>query len=475
MTRRNNALELGTALVVSLIVSAGCQQKHPELAPMAPPVVFVALPLEREVTDFQIFTARTQAVQSVEVRARVTGYLTKIEFTDGEEVKENAVLFQIDDRPYKASLDEAKASLEIAKAMLIKAQTDYDIGLTVQKNNAGAISAQDLAQRLAGRDEAKGRVDAAKASLENAQLNFDWCKVTAPIAGRANRHFVDVGNIVDQNTTVLTNIVSIRPIWAYFDVDEVSVRKYEKLVLEGKIKSARTTQIPVAMALVGDSNFTTPGYIDFISNQLDPNTGSIRLRAVFPNENGLISAGMFGRIRVPNSAPHDALLVADSAIGSNQGQQYIYVLSAKNEVEYRPVETGQLRDGLREVLRYREVPEPGGTSTTNLRRVESLAPTDRVVVQGLQRIRPGVTVNPRVVSMDTLQVSSDSSAPAIANPPSTNAAHDQTTSPTKADSKKAEPASSSSLQGGSALKESDPKKQESKQPTKSNESSKTKG
>jgi RND family efflux transporter MFP subunit len=228
--------------------------------------------------------------------------------------------------------------------------------------------------------------------------------VTSPLTGLANRHFVDVGNVVSQDVTALTNIVSLKPTWAYFDVDENSARHYQELVAKGDVQAARRNEIPVDMAMVGETEFPIKGVVDFVSNQLDPNTGSIRLRAVFPNENGSLSAGLFGRIRVPSSALHKALLVTDSAVGTNQGQRFVLVLNGKDEVEYRVVDVGQLHDGLREVMRFREVTETGPTGQGQLEKIEVLKPTDRVIVDGLQRVRPGAKVDPKLVDMTTLLV-----------------------------------------------------------------------
>jgi len=388
-------------LLTITLVAVGCDEKNPRAVATPPPVVMVAYPVERTVTDYQIFTARTQAVQSVDIKARVTGYLTKINFKDGAVVKEGDVLFQIDDRPYKAALDDAKAMLEFSNASLIKAQADYDIGINVQKANKGAISVQEIDKRLGARDESKASVDKAKAQLENAQLNYDWCKVTAPISGLMSRHFVDAGNLVSQDTTLLANIVSLKPVWAYFDVDENTVRRYQKLVQQGKLKSARDGDSPVAMSLAGDQGFPINGVIDYVSNQLDPNTGSIQVRAVFPNEDGTIAAGLFGRIRVPITEPQPALLVADAAVGTNQGQRYVLVVDDKNVVDFRPVDVGQVFDGLREVKRYRTIITPGPDGKDATEKVEALKATDRVIVDGLQRVRPGATVEPRLVDMVT--------------------------------------------------------------------------
>src|SRR6516225_688500 len=251
------------SLAAAFLAAAGCDQKNPQAAETPPPVVLVSRPLERNVTDYQVFTARTQAVQSVDIKTRVSGFLTKVLLKDGAEVKEGDILFQIDDRPYKATLDQAKAtlrhaeaSLDLAKAVLVKAQADYDIGLAVQKQQAGAISDQEIVRRLGARDEAKANISEATASigqaqaaLEMAQLNYDWCKVTAPISGRSTRHLVNAGDMVTQGVTVLDNIVSLKPVWAYFNVDQNTAQQIQILTREGKIQAARKGELPVEMTV----------------------------------------------------------------------------------------------------------------------------------------------------------------------------------------------------------------------------------
>jgi len=405
-------------LVVGFLAAAGCDEKHPQAAETPPPVVLVSQPLERKVTDYQVFTARTQAVQSVDVKARVSGFLTNILFKDGADVKEGDILFQIDDRPYKAALDQAnatlsraKASLDVAQAALVRAQADYDIGLAVQKQQAGAISDQEIVKRLGARDEAKANISVATASigqaqaaLEMAQLNYDWCKVTSPLSGRSTRHLVNAGDMVTQGVTVLDNIVSLKPVWAYFNVDQNTALQIQILTREGKIQSTRTGEIPVGMTVEAgnDEAFPIAGTIDYVSNQLDPNTGSIQVRAVFPNKDETLVAGLFARIRVPIAAPHKALLVNDRALGTDQGQRFIVVVNDKNEVERRMVEVGQLHDGLREVYAFRTVTEPGSDGKLVAKKVEVLKPTDWLVVEGLMRARPGDKVEPKHVDMQTL-------------------------------------------------------------------------
>jgi RND family efflux transporter MFP subunit len=410
-------------LAAEFLAVAGCDQKHPQAAETPPPLVLVSRPLERNVTDYQVFTARTQAVQSVDIKARVTGFLTKVLLKDGAEAKEGDILFQIDDRPYKATLDQAKAtlshaeaSLDLAKAALVKAQADYDIGLAVQKQQAGAISDQEIVRRLGARDEAKANISEATASigqaqaaLEMAQLNYDWCKVTSPLSGRSTRHLVNVGDMVTQGVTVLDNIVSLKPVWAYFHVDQNTAQQVQTLTAEGKLQSARKGEIPVGMTVeVGnDEAFPIAGTIDYVSNQLDPNIGSIQVRAVFPNKDETLVAGLFARIRVPIAAPHDALLVNDRAIGTDQGQKFVVVVNDKNEVERRMVEVGQLHDGLREVYRFRTVMETGPDGKLVTRKVEVLKPTDWLVVEGLMRARSGDKVQAKHVDMQTLLPTDD--------------------------------------------------------------------
>ena len=390
-------------LTITAVVAIGCNEKHPQVVQTPPPLVKVSQPVADNVTDYQVFTARTAAVESVDVKPRVTGYLTKILFKDGDLVKKDEVLFEIDDRPYKASLDLAVGNLDLAKAALVKNQADYDIGLAVQKQSKGAISEQELTKRLGARDESKASIDKAKADLENAQLNYGWCKVTSPITGRINRHFVDAGNVASKDVTTLTNIVSLKPIWAYFDVDENSAQAYQRRVKKGEVKSLLENNIPVTMALAGNQDFSITGETDFISNQFDPNTGSIRVRAVFSNVSGNLTAGLFARIRVPMSPPHPALLVRESAIGTNQGQKFIMIVNDKNIVEVREVEVGQVHGpGLREILRYRTITEPGPEGKDVTKQVEVLKPTDRVIVLGLLRARDGAPVTPQLVNMQTL-------------------------------------------------------------------------
>lgn len=382
-----------------LVAVWGCGDRNPSPVATPPPIVEVAHPLQRTVTDYELFTARTQAVESVNIRPRATGYLVKLGFKDGDQVKQGQVLFEIDPRPYQDQLAIAKgnvARLEGQKQYL-KAQVDRYTKLAAK----GAASQQDLDVYVGQYAENAGALEAAKAQVKYAELNLSWCSVTAPIAGHIDRHFFDVGDLVTADRSLLTNIVSLKPTWAYFDVDQNTGRRYHQLVLAGKAKAAQSGEIPVQMGLGDDKTFPIAGKIDFVSNQLDPNTGSIRMRAVFPNEDGTLVAGLFGRIRMPISAPHPALLVQDSAVGTNQAQKYVLVVDDQNIVEYRPVEVGQEQNGLRQVLPNRQIPDSDSQGKPIVRHVTALRATDRVIINGLQRVRPGVTVAPRVIDMLT--------------------------------------------------------------------------
>jgi membrane fusion protein, multidrug efflux system len=378
-------------LFVPLIaLAAGCGHK-PTLPALPTPTVTVAKPIEGEVTDYVDFTGRTDAVVTTDIRPRVTGYLTGMPFKEGEPVKKDQVLFEIDERPYKAALDLAKASLEFTKAALVKAQGEYEIGLAVQKQSKEAISTQELTKRLGARDQAKADVDRAKATLENAQLNFDWCRVHAPIDGVVGRYQFTLGNLVNADTTSLTSVVTEDPIYVYFDVDEnTMLRVLRKLVLPSKVDVlAQKDGVPVLIGLADEQGFPHKGYINFGNNVVNPSTGTITLRGVFDNPANsigkrLLRPGMFVRVRLPLGKPHAAVLVSDKALGSDQGQKFLLVVDDKNVVDYRRVKTGPLQeDGLRVI-------------------VDGVKPSERVIISGLQMVRPDMTVKVEEAPMPVL-------------------------------------------------------------------------
>jgi RND family efflux transporter MFP subunit len=332
------------------------------------------------------------AVDSIDVRARVTGYLDTANFKDGDEVAINAELFVIDPRPYKAALDQATAQIVLAEARLKDATADVERNRPLV--NTGATSKSDFDKFVADRDVAAAQVEAAKATAETNRLNLAFCRVTAPIAGRISRRYVDPGNLVRADETVLTRIVSQDPIYAYFDVDERTLLKIRRLINEGKVQSARTRELWVALALSDEQGFDDengkprhPALFDFADNRVDPQTGTLQVRAKIENPKlndgiRLFSAGMFVRVRLPIGSPREATLVSEKALGTDQGQKFVFVVTETDEngkkvarVSQRTVKVGSLQEGYR-VIDY------------------GLKPGEKVVVSGLQRIRDGSAVTP---------------------------------------------------------------------------------
>jgi RND family efflux transporter MFP subunit len=361
---------------------AGCA-RVPSEAPAAPPIsVTVSYPVERDVTDYADFTGRTAAVDSVEVRARVSGYLDQVNFKEGALVKKDDKLFQIDPRPYRVDLERAKGSVAQNDARVRRLERDYQRvkNLIVR----GAVGQEEFDRYDGDYHEAVANLDVAKANRDLAALNLEYSRVIAPVSGRVSRYVVTVGNLIqsgDQNGgTLLTTLVSVDPMYVYFDVDERTVLRVRQLIREGKSKSARETKWPVSLALATEEGFPHQGTINFEDNQVNPKTGTLRVRGVFPNKDEALTPGFFTRVRVPIGQAHRALLVTNRAIDSDQGQKVLYVVSERNEVASRPVRLGALHHGLREII-------------------DGLKPGERVIVNGLQQVRPGVTVEPKLVEM----------------------------------------------------------------------------
>lgn len=371
------------AVVMGLLVSSGitgCAKRSAAAVQTAPTPVTVSQPIKRNISDYADFTSRTAAVDSVEIRARVGGYLEKINFKEGMLVKKGDVLFEIDPRPYQAQVDFARAQLAANEALLVKAKADNTRNKALAQKNPGVVTQQDLDQYQAAEDQAIANVGTAKATLETNELNLGYTKVISPIDGRASRYDLTVGNLVQVDTTMLTTVVSVDPMYAYADIDERTVLYIRELIREGKAKSARDVDLHVHLGLAHDQGFPREGIVNFVDNQVNPKTGTLRVRAVFPNKDQFLTPGLFARVRIPIGEPHDALLITDRAIDTDQGQKIVYVVDKDNKVVSRPIKIGANHDGLRVI-------ESG------------LSVDDHIIVNGLQRVRPGVTVDPKLVEM----------------------------------------------------------------------------
>ncbi|HTQ37601.1 MAG TPA: efflux RND transporter periplasmic adaptor subunit [Pirellulales bacterium] len=378
----------GACVCLPLTLAAGCSSKSLNVAPAEPPAIPVSQPVERQVTDYVDFTGRIEAPEAVSVVPRVTGYLISAPFKEGAEVKKGEVLFEIDPRPYQAQYDQAEGQVLLNEARVKEAEADNARAKELAKT-PGAISKQDLDRYQAAEEEAEASVQAAKASLEVYKLNLGFCKVTAPLTGQISRYYLTPGNLVNQDQTQLTTVVSVDPMYVYFDIDENTVLRVRRAVNEGKIVRYQQGEIPVFIGLEGEDGYLHEGTINFVNNQVNPGTGSITVRGVVPNPkpaNGvrLLSPGMFVRVRLPIGQPHDALLVIDRAIGSDQGMKYVYTVDDKNIVQQQRVDTGALQeDGLRVI--------DSGLKTS-----------EWVVIGAIQQVRPRMQITPDREPMPTL-------------------------------------------------------------------------
>lgn len=374
ISRRYAAL---CGLVAAVMLSACGESQKPPAPP--PPVVTVANPVKRTVTDFDEYVGRFTAVNSVEIRARVSGYLEKVHFTDGQMIKEGDLLFSVDPRPFQNTLDQARANLAQTRAQLAYAEGDLQRGQQLVRDKT--ITEQTFEQRLQAKRTAEAAVAANDALVRQAELDLQFTELRAPVAGRIGDRRVSPGNLVtggsSGSTTLLATIVSYDPIWFEFTFDESSFLRYERNAKRGTDSASRSTGVTVGLRLIDERDFAHRGRMDFVDNVIDRATGTIRGRAVFRNLDGLFTPGMFGRVQVPASAPYETLLVSDSAIGTEQVRKFVYVVGADDMVSQKYVTLGQLSDDLRVIK-------------------DGLLATDRVVVNGLMRVRPGIKVNPQM-------------------------------------------------------------------------------
>ncbi len=374
----------GLLLLLLAATHVGCAKSgvpaKAEIGPPGPPAapeVLVALPHAGEVTDYEDFTGRTVADKTIDVRARVTGYIDKVNFEhmEGRDVEEGMVMFEIDPRLYKAEVARAEANLLQAATRLKRIELDYD---RARKTVATRTITQEQFDQVAGdRAEAKAQVEIMQANLDLAKLNLSYCEVKAPISGRVSRTQLDQGNLVRADETVLATIVSMEPMDAYFELDERTLLRLRRSSeQQGAINTRNERSVPVKMALADEDGYPHDGVVNYFDNQLDPSTGTLQARGVFSNADRMLSPGMFVRVRLPIGEPYRALLLPEQALGTDQGQKFVYVVDDQNKAQYRRVQVGKLQKSQRVIL--------GGISAG-----------ERVVVSGLQRVRPGAEVNPK--------------------------------------------------------------------------------
>lgn len=366
---------LAFLLVVAKLL-IGCDSKPAaSSSPPPPPPVTVARPLQKAITEWDEYTGRFSAVASVEVRARVSGFIDSVHFKDGQLIKQGDLLFVIDPRPYKLAVEQSTAEVARAKARLDIATLDVERAAPLVRSQT--LTEREFDTRRSTQRDTAAQVASAEASLKQAQLNLEWTEVRAPISGRISDTRVDAGNLISggqAGATLLTVIVSIDPIRFVFDGSEADFLRYSRLAATGARPLSRDVQNPVSVRLADESEYKHHGRMDFVDNVLNPRTGTIRGRAVFENKDGLLTPGFFGRLRL-FGGEHEALLVPDSAIASDQSRKIVFTVADDGTVGTKLVELGPIVEGLR-VIR------------------SGLAPADRIVIDGLQRARPGQKVTP---------------------------------------------------------------------------------
>ncbi|MBS0262660.1 MAG: efflux RND transporter periplasmic adaptor subunit [Planctomycetes bacterium] len=379
--------------LICTLWAAGCQKEKPKEAEAKPPEIFFEQPESQLVTDEETFTGIMVAVNTIEIRARVSGYLEKVFFNDGDLVTEGSPLFEIDERPYRAEMDRSIATLAQAKSHLerLKRQEERANQLFERKS----ISEEQLDQARFDRAEAAAEVDAALASRETAELNLNFTKINSKITGRIGRRLVDPGNLVQADVTPLTTVVSLDPIYAYFDVDERTLLRLRRIMEAEHATAALSSEVSVEVTLADEGTAPMWGHINFLDNQVDPATGTLRARAVVDNPSGLLSPGLFVRLRVPIGSPQKVLLVHEEALQSDQGQRFVWVLDDEDRAVYRQVKIGKQKGDKRIIL-------------------DGLATDNRVVVKGVQRVRRNKKVTPQLLAPGSAIAASGNATPAPA-------------------------------------------------------------
>ena len=376
----NEPLHALGAMLLSLLL-VGCDNSVAQNAAPPAPAVNAADVVVKSISQWDSFNGRIEAVESVQLRPRVSGYIDKVNFTDGQEVKKGEVLFTIDDRTYRAALEQAQATLERAKTQASLARSEAN--RTDKLINTNLVSREEWEQRRAAAIQAQADIRAAQAAVDAAQLNLDFTKVTAPIDGRASRALITSGNLVTagDSASVLTTLVSQKTVYVYFDVDESTYLHYQNLARSGQGASSNHTALPVEIGLAGEEGYPHQGKVDFLDNQLAPSTGTIRMRALLDNAQRQFTPGLFARVRLPGSAEFQATLIDDKAVLTDQDRKYVYIVDKEGKAQRRDITPGRLADGLRIVQ-------------------QGLKPGDKVIVDGLQKVfMPGMPVNAKTVAL----------------------------------------------------------------------------
>src|SRR5690606_10449898 len=378
-TQRKGILALIGTGILAIVALAFAATKGGEEAPLmevTPLTVETSLPVYEEITEWDEYTGRFEASNRVEVRARVSGFLEKVSFTDGQHVKKGQILFIIDQRPFKIELEQAQANYAQAKSAQTAAQDDFNRAESLRET--GALSTEEYERRKQALAHSEGSIRFAQSKVDNAKLNLKFTEVRAPISGLVSRQKVNEGNLIDggsANSTLLTTIVATSPIHFYFTSSESSYLKYVRLAKDGKRDNPREQGIPVEIQLLDEENFVHKGKLDFIDNQIDKLSGTIESRAVLENKNHLLEPGMFGKARIIGSGEHKAIMVPDQIIGTNQSLRFVYVLNDSSEVVDRKVELGPLHSNGLRIVR------------------EGLSKDDKLITNNLQKIRPGMLVH----------------------------------------------------------------------------------
>jgi membrane fusion protein, multidrug efflux system len=380
MSRKNTVRIFILASVAALVLAAcGNPEAASQAQAPAAPQVSVAQVVVERITEWDEFTGRLQAPQTVNLVPRVSGYIDQVHFSEGALVEKGDLLLQIDARPFAADVARLSAELQSAQSAAELAASEYQRAQRLLAQRA--ISVEVLDNRQARKQQTAAAVAAVKAALERAELDLSYTRITAPISGRVSFAQVTVGNYVTAGQSQLTSLVSTDKMYAYFDVDEQSYLKYTRLAQQGQRANTRDGSAnPVYLALADDSAFSHIGHIDFVDNRIDAQTGTIRLRASFANQDNQLLPGLFARLRLAGSASYDGVLIDEKAIGTDLNNKYVLLVNDSNQLEYRAVELGEKVDGLRIVSK-------------------GLAAADRIVVNGLQRVRPSMQIEPKLVAM----------------------------------------------------------------------------